>query len=417
MDYLHGFDNNNSTGLSFSNAITLQSSNNGTGLLNIPEGTSDFEVTVPIVDDTLAEEKETVILGISQEGTIDNDQSFIEAIGQIFDNDSPTPDLQVESIIASSVQEGDGRDLEYTITFNQATADKTTLNFSVSEGSEEVVAIGGADPEDGKTDYLNGEAVTFTALGSDEASPLTNDSFVLEPNDKALTIPAGIRSFKASVPVVDDSRVENTETATLLIGDETGIGQIFDNDEPEEDPVVVAVSGDSVVEGGENPLKFTIELSKPTNEETTFTYQLGGDAAGSESFIPGEVDYLTGEGNTDFDPEQIVIKEGVVGDQQDNVVVVPEGVQSFSVTAPVPDDNIPEPTKIVELKVGGQRGQAKIFDNDAIIDKATPVAIKSITANSVQEGDGEPKILPRIKQAHKTNYFITSKFSSAEMKV
>ena len=66
-------------------------------------------------------------------------------------------------------------------------------------------------------DYLNGTNVT-----------LSND--VTNNGNGTVTIPSGVTSFTASVPVIDDTLVESTEKAILSIGNLDGIGQIFDND-------------------------------------------------------------------------------------------------------------------------------------------------------------------------------------------
>ena len=61
-------------------------------------------------------------------------------------------------------------------------------------------AVGAPIDTPNVTDYLNGTNVT-----------LSND--VKNNNDGTVTVPAGIKSFTASVPVIDDTHIEETETA------------------------------------------------------------------------------------------------------------------------------------------------------------------------------------------------------------
>ena len=88
-------------------------------------------------------------------------------------------------------------------------------------------------------------------LGRRTNVTLTNG--VINNGDGSITIPAGVQSFSASVPVIDDSLIENTETAILSIGSFSGIGQIFDNDslptQLEPSPSIVLIDANAVTEG------------------------------------------------------------------------------------------------------------------------------------------------------------------------
>ena len=53
---------------------------------------------------------------------------------------------------------------------------------------------------------------------------------VINNHDGSITVPKGVHTFEAHVPVVDDSIIETTEIASIQIGRHQGIGQIIDND-------------------------------------------------------------------------------------------------------------------------------------------------------------------------------------------
>ena len=102
-----------------------------------------------------------------------------------------------------------------------------------------------------------------------------------------------------TVPTVDDTAIESSETLTLTVGGVPGTGTITDNDAPPvpeisgvtaEDAATAAGSGDSsVVEG--NPLRYTGSLSLAPTAATTFSLAASGTAAaadyGSYSFSNG----------------------------------------------------------------------------------------------------------------------------------
>ena len=425
VDYLNGDANNRTEGISFDNDVTITSIEDGIGTLSIPKGIDGFEVTVPVIDDTLAEKTEQVTLSISKEAAKENDkdveQTIIKSVGQIFDNDSLTTDLQPISIIATSVQEGNTdengaqKPLEYTIKLNQATTEITTFDFSVSKGPEETTAIG-SNKDDGKTtDYLNGlDNVTFSAINengetllNDNDEPIfSNEDFTLSNNQgkRKLTIPAGISSFKASVPVIDDTRQEAPENATLIFGQLQGIGQIFDNDTI-TDPEIGSISGNAVQEGDENPfLEYAVKLTTPTREQTRFSYEVVNGssettAIGAPKNIENQVDYLNGSENVifeipnadekDISPGKTIKLKSTQGNtpREQTFITIPKDILEFTVKVPVIDDTLVENTEEAVLRIGNETGTGRIFDNDSLSSETYDLKATSIQAASVKEGD------------------------------
>ena len=93
----------------------------------------------------------------------------------------------------------------YRVDFNQQ--HQTSLKYQFSIGGDASFGL----------DYLTGQEILIT-------------NGVINNGDGSITVPAGVQSFEAHVPVVDDNIIESTEIASILIGRHQGIGQIFDND-------------------------------------------------------------------------------------------------------------------------------------------------------------------------------------------
>ena len=351
--------------------------NNSGGVVTIPRGISEFTVEVPVIDDTLIEDTEFAILEIGD----------ARGTGIILDNDSLSKEdypVQAISINPTSVKEGDQdqdgnqKPLEYKITLNQATTDKDrVLKFSVNPPIDDSIAIGGLTDDKQTVDYLNSSNVAFS--GFNEEGNKVDGTFELKEGDE-LTLPTGIRSFVASVPVIDDTRIEKTETATLNVGDLQGIGQIFDND---SEVKAVKITPSSVVEGNGNPLNYEVTLNQRTTQDTLIRFSVdtsrANTAIGAPTYTPNEVDYLNGSAN-------ITLSNGVTNNGN-GTVTVPKGVTSFTASVPVIDDTLVEKTETAVLNIGELEGIGEIFDNDSQTLITNPEVV-SIGASSVLEGDG-----------------------------
>ena len=120
-------------------------------------------------------------------------------------------------IEANSALEGTNEDLIYRVEFDKEHSSALTYQFSI-----------GGDATFG-LDYQTGGNVDLT-------------NGVINNGNGSITVPAGIQSFEAYVPVIDDNIIEPTEIASIQIGNSQGIGQIYDNDsflarpKPEPEP-------------------------------------------------------------------------------------------------------------------------------------------------------------------------------------
>ena len=105
----------------------------------------------------------------------------------------------MQSITANSVTEGDGQELVYTIMLDRLSSAEASFAFSVAGD-----AIGGTEDIPNEVDYLNAKNIK-----------LSNE--VVNNGDGSITIPAGLQTFSASVPVIDDTLIENTERSSPSI--------------------------------------------------------------------------------------------------------------------------------------------------------------------------------------------------------
>ena len=201
---------------------------------------------------------------------------------------------------------------------------------------------------------------------------LTNG--VINNGDGSITVPAGVRSFEAHVPVIDDNIIEKTEVASIQIGSTEGIAQIFDNDSlpslpkpglgvdpTSQQPLtaqsvpVASITANSVTEGDGNNLLFNVELDQSSPSDLSLKFKISGDAKGAPSNIPNKVDYLN--------QDNVKLTNGVINNG-DGLITIPAGVQSFTASVPVVDDTIIEDTEQAIFSIGSYSGIGQILDND-----------------------------------------------------
>ncbi len=329
------------TNQSFSNGVTY---NAATGQVTVPAGVTSFTVTVPTVNDTVAEPTETFSLTVGgQTGT-----------ATIIDNDAaPTVGSVSAAVDSAGGQVDEGDNAVFTINLTNASSTATTFSLALNAG-------------------------TATA-GSDYNGTLSNQSFSNGVTYNAatgqVTVPAGVTSFTVTVPTINDTVSEPTETFSLTVGGKTGTATIIDNDAaPSVSTVSAAVdSTGGQVDEGDNAV-FTVNLTNASSTPTTFSLALNPGTAVAGS------DYNATLTNQSF-------SNGVTYNAATGQVTVPAGVTSFTVTVPTINDTVSEPTESFTLTVGGQTGTATIIDNDAAPTVGSVSAAVDSTGGQVDEGD------------------------------
>ncbi|MGQ3170228.1 MAG: retention module-containing protein [Methylophilus sp.] len=283
---------------------------NADGTITVPAGVSSFTVTVPTVDDTEVEVRESLPLqvgGVTGTGYIDDNDK-----AKVIEVEPGKPGVGDDAVV-------EGNNLVYTVKLDATTNGPTTFSFNLGGGS---------------------------ASAADYGTPTFSNN-VVRNADGTITVPAGVSSFTVTVPTVDDTEVEVRESLPLQVGGVTGTGYIDDNDKAkviEVEPGKPGVGDDAVVEG--NNLVYTVKLDATTNGPTTFSFNLGGGSASTADY-----------GTPTFSNN--VVRNA------DGTITVPAGVSSFTVTVPTVDDKIIEVRESLPLQIGGVTGTGYIDDNDS----------------------------------------------------
>ena len=397
----------------FSNGVTLVGGN-----LIVPAGVTSFTVTIPTVDDNLAEPSETLNLSVGG----------VTAVGTIQDNDA----VSIQTVSDDSKIEG--TDLVHTVTLSNASSIDTSFAFSlvgntasasdfgaptfsngvtlsngnlvvpagvtsftitvptisdtVHESDETInLSVGGvvavgtildndtvptvqSVTNDSKSE---GSDLVHTVTLSNASDSVTNLAFTLTDGTASATdhgapvfsngvslvggnliVPAGVSSFTVTIPTVDDNLAEPSETLNLSVGGVNALGTILDNDAA---PTITAIENTSVIEGGN--LVYQVGLSNQSSTPTTFAYSIGGGSASSSDFGTP------------------VFSNGVTYDAVTGLITVPAGVNNFSVTVPTTQDALYEANETVPLVIGGKAGIGTIIDNDI----APSLSVNDISVN------------------------------------
>lgn len=306
----------------FSDGVTLSGGN-----LNVPAGVTSFTITIPTITDTLVEGDET--LDVSVGG--------VSGVGTILDDDE-----EVSILSVSDDTEIEGTDLVHVVSLSAETTAATTFNFDVSD---------------------------ITASAADHGSPSFSNGVTL--SGSTLTVPAGVSSFTVTIPTVDDTQYELSETLSVSVGGASGLGTILDND---DSPTVLSVTNDTEYEG--TNLVHTVTLSAASDITTGYAFSLSGNTAtaGVDFLAPAFTNGVT-----------------LVGGN----LMVPAGVSTFSIVIPTVDDVAIENPETLGLSVGGKSAVGTILDNDqeeglfVSIEANDPSAHEAFTEIEEPRDDGQ----------------------------
>jgi hypothetical protein len=237
------------------------------GTLTFNPGVTSRTFSVGIVDDTVDETDETVVLTLSNPVNAQLGTTY-QAILTIVDNDAPPPSPEVRFSAATySVDEGAGA---ATITvILSATSDRTlTVDYAASAGT--------------------------ASAGSDYV--VTNGTLTFNP---------GATSRTFSVSIIDDTADEADETVALVLSNpvHAQLGTphqaaliIVDNDEPAPPPEVRFSAATYSVDEGAGAATITIILSATSDRTVTVDYAASDGTASAGS------DYVVTNGTLTFNP-------------------------------------------------------------------------------------------------------------------
>lgn len=304
------------------------------GSVVIPAGATTGSIIIPLIGDALYEDQEQLTLELTQVsgGNGAAMGSSTSAIGTIVDDDSV-----LVTIADATVVEGQGASATLVVSLNATRSVATTVTYHTQGGS----AVSGSD---------------FQAVASG-----------------SLTIPGGALSGTVTIPILNDSVVEPSQTFSVVLDGASGgsgvaLGQhatatvtIADDDH-----VSLSLSGGSAAEPatGQSNATFTVSLSAPSATDTVVTYR-------------------TSDGTARAGSDYVAIAQGQV--------TIPAGETSHGITVPVLSDTLVEGDETFTLTltnssnpaIAVEPGQSSATLTILDEDRAT-VSIAGVTAT---EGD------------------------------
>ena len=310
----------------FSDGVAWKNADPASAILVVPANVGSFTITVPTSDDALIESAESLVLTVGG----------VAATGTITDNDNRS----VSAVIAEDAAHAGADPLDSSVVEGVALRYSVSMNATSPAATEHLLALGGS------------------AAPADYGSFVFSDGVAWKNGDPAsgiVLVPGNLTSFTVTVPTVDDTLIENTESLVLSVGGVSASGTITDNDSQSVSRIVAedaAHTGESpldssVVEG--NALRYTVVFNAPSPIATEHTFGIGGSASAG-------------------DYGAMVFSDGVAwknADPGSGILLVPANVGSFTISVATVDDTLIENAESLALTVGGVSASATISDNDA----------------------------------------------------
>jgi hypothetical protein len=279
-------------------------------LITIPANTEKVEIVLPVVDDLLVEEDETVIFQIKQIDSFYGNQITYNPnipVAIIRDNDEAT--LSIDGPI--TVKEGDfgTKTVTFTVTLDRHMGRSFKVSYETVDGSAKF----------SDDDYV-------TKTGELEFAGNLNEKHQISIDIKGDRKVEGtedllVRLFNLTDDFNDRLTIKNSP-AKIIIEDD-------DNIEVNKFITITKQDGEEKPDGS-RPASFTFSLPAGVSldEETRINYSLDGSAKGNNEVV---YDY-----------------EGAIS----SYVTIPAGSNSIVLTLPVYDDDIVEETETIRLTTG-----------------------------------------------------------------
>lgn len=242
-------------------SISVADAINGVSV-TIPTGaTSNPTFTITPKQDAIYEVSEDFSMSISNpvNATVGTDS----ATGTILDedngdpNDGSTTDGDKPTVVVGNATATEGDNLVHSVTIEGITQADVTYEFNLADGS--------TNPATAGSDYTN--------------APVFSNG-VINNGDGTITVPAGVTDFTVSYPTLNDSILENDETTTITIGNDSGIGTILDNDTAP----TLTVTDNSVIEATGATVSGIFSITDP---QSVTALTVGGIDVTAASDTPG----------------------------------------------------------------------------------------------------------------------------------
>jgi hypothetical protein len=266
----------------------------------IPLGQTSVTLPINVIDDTLLEGNETVIL------TLNAGTGYVlgstTGIVTIADNDSALPSITLTTTDANAAETLSGQTPnpgQFTITRTGSTNTALTINYSLSG----------------------------TATNGTDYSSVTN----------SIVIPVGQTSVTLPINVIDDTLVESNETVVLTLNSSTnytlgsstaGTVAIADNDSalPSITLTTTDANAAETLSGQTpNPGQFTITRTGGTNTALTINYSIGGTATNGTDYSALSNSIVIPVGQTSVTIPINVIDDALVESNETVVITLSTG--------------------------------------------------------------------------------------------
>ncbi len=283
------------------------------GTLEIPAGSTEVTITVPITDDLYNEGDETFTVTLSNvSDNVDLTGSDLEGVGTIQDSgsgagiDVPTAEDTVYAVLSGDTDVTEGDSATYTVSL----VDENGVSVVVSEPTDVTITLTSGTAEAG--DYAE-TPVTVTIQPGDSSATVDVATFEDVDFDD--------ETFTAAI-----SNVEETgEFEAITVGAESSVETtIVDND------TAPTLSIDDVtVDEGAGLATFTVSLDHATTAPVTFDYATADGSADSDDYtsVSGSLEIPVGS-------TEVTITVPITED------FYSEGDETFTVTLSNVSDNV-----------------------------------------------------------------------------
>ncbi|MCF6803127.1 hypothetical protein L3V81_13195, partial [Thiotrichales bacterium 19S3-11] len=312
-----------------------------TGTVTILAGATTATIDVSVIDESLLEDNETVVVTLDSITSGDADIS-IGALNSdtVTIADDDTAEVTIAATTANATEPGGvGNDGQFTVTLSNPSDTDTVISYSVTGD-----ATAGSDytPLIGSVTILAG-ATTATI----DISVL--DDFQLEDNETVVVTLDSITSGDADISI----GASNSDTVTIA-------------DDDTAEVTIAATTANATEPGGVgNDGQFTVTLSNPSDTDTVISYSVTGDAtAGSDyTTLTGTVTILAGATTATID---VSVLDDFQLEDNETVVVTLDSITSGDAA----------------ISIGALNSDTvTIADNDT-----AEVTIAATTANATEPG-------------------------------
>lgn len=309
------------------------------GTLTIPAGSTTGTISIPIIDDAIVEGSETIIVTLTSvtSGTVTLGATLV-ATNTVADNDAATVTI---ANTTNGTETGPANGL-MTLTQTKASATNTVLNYTIGG-----TATAGSD---------------YTALSG------------------TVTILAGATTATISIPTLDDAIVEGPESVLVTLTSVTsglatlGASLVATNTIADNDTATLSIANttNGAEAGGPTNGVMTLTQTALSSTNTGITYTVGGTATSG-------TDYTALSGT----------------------VTILAGATTATITIPVLDDLVVEPSETVTVTLTGPT-------SGLITLSATVLATNTIADNDVASFSIAKAVnLGNITSPSTLNYTIT----------